>query len=634
MKKRIIILGAGYAGVHAGKLLHKKFRKDDTVEITLIDRKPYHTLMTELHEVAGHRTNEDAIRVDIRKIFAKRKVDFIQADIASIDFEMQKLRSKDDVTFSYDYLVIGTGSEPCDYGIEGVNEHAMTLWSYEDALRIREHILHMFREAVKETNPTRRKSLLNFVVAGAGFTGVEMVGELVEWTKVLAHQFKVDREEISVSIVDILPKILPILPDKLIHKATRRLYKMGVKVLLDCPMEKIDKTYASIGGQIVNTHTVIWTAGVMGCSFGSHLGLTMGKKGRVQVNAYMQSIDYENVYLIGDNAYFEEDNRPVPQIVEAAHQTAETAVHNIHADVTGKEKEKFKSNIRGFMVSIGSRYGVANIGAKKPVALSGWLAMLMKHLINMVYLFKIAGVNRTFSYMLHEFFHVKDRRSFVGGHFSKASPNFFLLPFRVYLGVMWMIEGFNKIDEGWLKEAKMIASDAASTISGAVETATDAVSAASGAAATATDAVTAASGAVATATDAVTAATQVGEQVSQYGEPLIKNVPGFMQWIIDNIVAPNAVAFQTVMVITEIVLGACLIVGLFTFIWSIVSAGLTVMITLTGMSDASILWYFFGGIALIGGSGSMFGLDYYVLPWLKKRWKKIGIVRKSYLYFD
>ncbi len=107
-----------------------------------------------------------------------------------------------------------------------------------------------------------------------------------------------------------------------------------------------------------------------------------------------------------------------------------------------------------------------------------------------------------------------------------------------------------------------------------------------------------------------------------------------MQWIIDNIVAPNAVAFQTVMVLTEIVLGACLVVGLFTFIWSIVSVGLTVGITLTGMSDASILWYFFGGIALIGGSGSMFGLDYYVLPWLKERWKKIGIVRKSYLYFD
>lgn len=612
MKKRIVILGAGYAGIHAGKLLHKKFRKNDSVEITLVDRKPYHTLMTELHEVAGHRTNEEAIRVDVAKIFAKRKVDFVQADITNIDFKKQQLTSSHGTNYPYDYLIIGTGSEPCDYGIEGVKDNAFTLWSYEDALTIREHILTMFREAEKETNPVRRKSLLNFVVAGAGFTGVEMVGELVEWTAVLAKQFAVNLEEVSVSIVDILPKILPMLPEKLIHKATRRLQKMGVKIHLNSPIQKVEKNYAEVNGKRLDTYTVIWTAGVMGSSFAGKLGLTMGKKGRVQVNEYMQSVDYKNVYLIGDNAYYEEDTRPVPQIVEAAHQTAENAVHNIHADLVGKEKEKFASNIRGFMVSIGSRYGVANLGAEKPIAMSGWMAMLMKHLINMVYLFKVAGVNRTFSYMLHEFFHVSDRRSFVGGHFSKRSPNFFLLPFRIYLGVMWMIEGFKKIDEGWLREAKMIASDAVSAASGAVEKV----------AANTADAVSAATGA------------GVAEGASQFGEPLIEHVPEFMQWIIDNIVAPNAVAFQTVMVMTEIILGACLVVGLFTFIWSIVSVGLTVGITLTGMSDASILWYFFGGIALIGGSGSMLGLDYYVLPWLKKRWKKIGIVRKSYLYFD
>lgn len=633
MKKKIVILGAGYAGVQAGKLLHKKFKKDDSVEITLIDRKPYHTLMTELHEVAGHRTTEDSIRVDIRKIFAKRKVDFVQANIADINFDKQYLESDKGQKYEYDYLVIGAGSEPCYYGIEGVQENSFTLWSYEDALRIREHILQMFREAEKETDAKKRKDMLTFVVAGAGFTGVEMVGELVEWTKKLCKEYKVNQSEVSVFIVDALPKILPMLPDKLIAKSTLRLRKMGVNIILNSPIGKVDKTFAKIGDKTIDTHTVIWTAGVMGCSFAGKLGLTMGKKGRVQVNEYMQSVDYDNIYLVGDNAYFEEGDRPVPQIVEAAHQTAETAVHNLHADITGKEKEKFESNIRGFMVSIGSRYGVANLGAKKPLALSGWLAMLTKHLINMLYLFKIAGVNRTFSYMLHEFFHVKDRRSFVGGHFSKASPNFFLVPFRVYLGVMWIIEGIKKIDEGWLKEAKMIASDAVSAASGAAE----AVTATAGK--IATDAVSAASGAaeaVTTAADAVSAATPAGagEQVSQYGEPLIKEVPGFMQWIIDNIVAPNAVPFQTVMVLTEIVLGICLVAGLFTFIWSVISVGLTVGITLTGMSDATILWYFFGGIALIGGSGSTFGLDYYVLPWLKKRWKKIGIVRKSYLYFD
>lgn len=628
MKKKVVILGAGYAGIHAGKMLHKKFKKDDSVEITLIDRKPYHTLMTELHEVAGHRTNEDAIRVDIKKIFAKRKVDFVQADISNIDFDKQCLESGNGEKYDYDYLVIGAGSEPCYYGIDGVQENSLTLWSYEDAIKIRQHILNMFRQAEKETNEKKRRDMLTFVVAGAGFTGVEMVGELAEWTKKLCKDYRVSESEVSVYIVDALPKILPMLPENLIAKSTRRLEKMGINIILNSPIGKVDKTFAQVGDKKIDTYTVIWTAGVMGCSFSNKLGLTMGKKGRVQVNEYMQSVDYDNVYLIGDNAYFEENERPVPQIVEAAHQTADTAVNNIHADITGKEKEKFQSNIRGFMVSIGSRYAVANLGAKKPVAMSGFIAMLMKHLINMMYLFKVAGVNRTFSYMLHEFFHVKDRRSFVGGHFSKSSPNFFLIPFRIYLGVMWIIEGIHKIDEGWLKEAKMFASDAVSGASAVVESvATKANEVA--------DAVSSASTATEVAKEAVTTASSVAtEQVSQYGEPLIKEVPGFMQWIIDNIVAPNAVAFQTVMVVTEIILGVCLIAGLFTFIWSIISVGMTVGITLTGMADATILWYFFGGIALIGGSGSTLGLDYYVLPWLKKKWQNIGIVKKSYLYFD
>ena len=114
---------------------------------------------------------------------------------------------------------------------------------------------------------------------------------------------------------------------------------------------------------------------------------------------------------------------------------------------------------------------------------------------------------------------------------------------------------------------------------------------------------------------------------------MIENVPGIVQWAIDNIIAPNAVFFQTGMVIAEIIFGLALIAGLFTFISAVVTTGLTVAITLTGMSDASILWFFFAGIALIAGSGTSFSLDYYVMPVLKKWWKNTKFARKSYLYF-
>lgn len=605
--KKIVIIGGGYGGMYAGKLLHKKFKKNDDVSITLIDKKPYHTLMTELHEVAGHRTPEDAIKVDLKKIFAKRKVDVVLDEVTGIDFNSQTLTLKSNETCDYDYLIVGAGSEPCFYGIEGVQENSHTLWSYEDAVALREHIKDMFRQAVKEKDPEKRKELLTFVVAGAGFTGVEMVGELGEWKEKLCSEYNVDPSEVNLYLIDALPTILPILPEKLIAKSLVRLKKLGIEVLTGSCISSVTPNAVNIGNDLtIPSKTVIWTAGVQGSKFASNLGLTLGKRGRVQVNEYMQSVDYNNVYLVGDNAYYEEEGAAVPQIVEAAHQTAETAVHNIHADITDGEKETYESNFHGFMVSIGGRYAVANLGGKKPMAMSGFFAMLMKHMINMLYLFKIAGVNRTWSYMMHEFFHIKDRRSFVGGYFAKASPNFWLVPFRMYLGIMWLIEGLNKIDEGWLDEAKMVASDAVSAASGAAE------------------AVTAASG----------AAEGGAEAAAQYGEPLIKTVPAFMQWIIDNIVAPNAIPFQTGMIAMEIILGVCLIVGLFTFMFSGISIVLVIGITLTGMSDASILWYFFGGIAMLGGSGSTFGLDYYVLPWLKKQWKKIGIVRKSYLYFD
>ena len=125
-KKRIVILGGGYAGVKAGKTLHKLFKNDDSVEITLIDRKPYHTLMTELHEVAGHRTQPDAIKIDLRKIFAARKVKVVTDSITNVDFEGKKLTSER-TTYAFDYLILACGSDSNSFGIPGIDEHAFTL---------------------------------------------------------------------------------------------------------------------------------------------------------------------------------------------------------------------------------------------------------------------------------------------------------------------------------------------------------------------------------------------------------------------------------------------------------------------------------------------------------------------------
>ncbi|MCA0386352.1 MAG: FAD-dependent oxidoreductase [Firmicutes bacterium] len=588
-KKRILILGGGYAGVKAGKTLHKIFKNDDSVEITLIDRKPYHTLMTELHEVAGHRTEPHAIQIDLRTIFAGRKVKVVTDNITNVDFEGKQLTSER-ATYKFDYLILAAGSDSNSFGIEGIDEHAFTLWSYEDAIKLRTHVEKMFQMAAIEEDAEVRKQLLTFAVVGGGFTGVEMVGELGEAKEHLSEKYGVDKKEVTIYNIEATPRILNTLKDeKQIAAVERRYKKLGIELLKNAALVKATADGFELkDGRVFKTKTLVWGAGIKVSNFIGKLGLEAGRGGRVVVNKYMQTTKYANVFMAGDNAHYEDKDGFLPQIVEAAEQSGHTAAMNIGALIQGKEMHEHKQNYHGFMVSIGSRYAVSDNNGLK---FNGFFAVLIKHLVNFYYLFLVSGVAQVMEYAQNEFFRVKNRRSVFGGHFAKASPNFWLMPFRVFLGVMWLIEGVKKIDEGWLAEPKMYASDA------------------------------------------VSAASEWVEEGAEAMKPLIEEVPGIVQWGIDNIIAPNAVMFQTGMVIMEIVFGLCLIAGLFTFISAIMTTFMTVGITLTGMSDASILWFFFGGIAMIAGSGSALGLDYYVLPVLKRWWKKTPFAKKSYLYF-
>ncbi|MDH8679145.1 FAD-dependent oxidoreductase [Fusibacter bizertensis] len=588
-KKQILILGGGYAGVAAGKKLHKIFKNDDSVEITLIDKKPYHTLMTELHEVAGHRTEPDAIQIDLRTIFAGRKVKVVTDSITNVDLEGKKLVS-DKKTYKFDYLVLACGSDSNSFGIEGVDEHAFTLWSYEDAVKLRAHVEKMFQLAAIEEDEAVRKQLLTFAVVGGGFTGVEMVGELGEAKDHLAVKYGVDKKEVTIYNIEATPRILNTLKDeKQIAKVENRYKKLGIELLKNAALVKATEDGFELkDGRFIKTKTLVWGAGIKVSNFIGKLGLEAGRGGRVLVNKYMQTLKYENVFMAGDNTHYEDKDGFLPQIVEAAEQSGHTAAVNIGALINKTEMHEHKQNYHGFMVSIGSKYAVSDNNGLK---FNGFFAVMVKHMVNFYYLFLVSGLAQLSEYVMNEFFRIKNRRSVFGGHFAKASPNFWMLPLRMFLGVMWLIEGINKIDEGWLVEAKMYASDAVTQASEWVEEGTTAV------------------------------------------KPLIETVPGVVQWGIDNIIAPHAVLFQTGMVFMEIIFGLMLIGGLFTFIAGIMTTIMTVGITLTGMSDASILWFFFAGIAVIGGSGSAFGMDYYVLPWLKKWWKKTPLARKSYLYF-
>jgi NADH dehydrogenase len=303
----------------------------------------------------------------------------------------------------------------------------------------------------------------------------------------------------------------------------------------------------------------------------------------------------------------EEPGKGNPQIVEAAEQTAMTAAKNIIAAISGGEKTTFKSAYHGFMVSIGGKYCVANVMGMK---LSGIFAMAVKHLINMVYLFGVLNVYAVYHYLQHEFFDRKDDRTVLRGHLASKGNRLWLVPLRVYIGVLWLIEGLTKLcgAETWEKAVNAlfskgqwlfkIGSDSwcrAGNINMPFSWLT--------------------------VSDAVSSASNAVDSATEWAEPILAEAPKFYEAIM-KILIPTpemATVFQIMVVVIEIGIGLALIAGLFTFLASGVSAFMVLNFVLSAMAGWDILWYFFGSIALLCGAGRTLGLDYWVIPWINKR---------------
>lgn len=666
----IVIVGAGYAGVLTAKKLEKKLRKkakNEQVHISIIDRHPYHTMLTELHEVAACRVEEDSIKMDLKKIFQGRNVEVVLDNITNVDFEKKKVTGGNGA-YDYDYLVLAAGSKPTFFGVEGAEENSYTLWSYDDAVRLKDRIHDCFRRAADEPDMDKKKELLSFYVVGAGFTGVEMIGELAEYIPWLCESYEIDPSLVTMVDVDGLSRPVPILPEKLSAKVERRLRKMGVSVVMNTSVVGVGENFIKLkkGDKIVTetAGTVIWTAGIESADITAEAAkqVESAGRGRIKVDKYLRSLDHEDVYVVGDNMMYTApgEERPVPQMVENAEHSADTAANNILAAITKKvEMEEYAPKFHGVMVCVGGRYGVSRGGlAKHQMNFASFFAMFAKHFINIVYFIQVLGWNKVFSYAKHEFFTIRHCRSFVGGHFSNRTPSFLLVPLRIWLGAVWLFEGIFKIVEGWFDAPKLEgffggANAWYQSVLGTAAQAAGAVDAAAAAtgAAEAVDAAASASGAVDAAVSAGTvlidwnilglfqtifirgkelAASTLGDYAFKLDIPL-------MNWFVDNVILSGdgiQMFMQITIVVMEILIGLALIGGLFTFPASAASLVLQFMFVCTTGLYLNTFWMIFAGAAVLIGGGRAFGLDYYAMPWLKKHWKNVKWVKRWYLYND
>jgi len=565
--------------------------------------------------------------------------------IEKVDFEAKVARSRSR-EYPFDYILIGTGAEPEYFGTPGVQDNCFTLWSFDDAMRIRHHLETVFEKAVEETDPAARTRLLTFVIAGAGFTGIELAGELLEYREAMCRKHFLDPAESRVVVIEALPSILPILDEPLRVKAEKYLRNMGCEIMIGTPIVGAERGKVLVKeGDAVETATFIWTCGVKGTDFGAGLGLPMGKRNRIEADAGLRTKKYPFAFTIGDCTGLLVDGKPLAMIVESAHFSAETAARNVIADIDGGERHEFRPNYHGFMVSIGGRYGVSNAGGMRA---SGFVALAMKHIINMYYLFGIAGLNQVWEYFKHEFLDMRSGRSIVGGFFSYKIRGYWPLPLRLWLGLSWLFEGINKIGEGWLAFSSGTKSGwmfSAGIVQAGVKSAADATSAATAAAGAAA---TSAAGAVA-ATSAATAAagTAAGSSpvppafrdVWDMTKPILDPQAGIVLWFkkifMDGVFSylPYQL-FQSMVVVAELGIGLVLLGGFFTWFGAVASLGLCLVFTLSGMFAWNQAWFFFAAIVMMGGAGRAFGLDYWSVPLFKKWWNGTRFARRSHFYGD
>lgn len=599
--KNIVVVGAGFAGIATTKKLAKRFKKNPEVKITLIDRHSYQTYMTELHEVAGGRVEEDAIKFDLQRLFCRLKnVALVTDNVTDIDHD-KRIVLTENGSFPFDYLVLGMGGEPNDFGTPGVKENAFTLWSLDDALEIRHHIEETVALAAVERDEIKRKAMLNFVVCGSGFTGIEMVGELLDWKKRLAYDNKIDPSEINLMVIEAAPTILNMITRKDADKAEKYMAKKGIQLLKNSPIVAVETNHIILrSGEKIPTHTLIWTAGVKANTDTENFEMEAARSGRLIANEYMEAKGLEQVYVVGDLVYYEEfKNTPTPQIVQAAEQTGHTAADNIIANIEQTEKKVYSGKYQGFMVSIGATYGVAHLGGF--LHLSGFFAILMKHLVNLYYFFGIRSGYYATQYIFHEFFHIKDHRNIFRGHLSRYGNVLWSVPLRVFYGSMWLFEGVKKAF-GLFGTDSWFGNKVALPFSWLQD---------------------ATAGASAADTGAAEAAEPIFGLSYAYGEEPMMVFTKAPEWFesIMKVMVPTpeiALIFQKVMTLLEIAIGLALIGGLLVWLLSALTIVLVASFSLSGMFYWVNIWFIFVAIALMNGSGRAFGLDYYIIPWIQK----------------
>jgi len=380
-RKQIVILGGGFGGVYTAMHLEKILARESHIEVTLVNRENFFLYTPLLHEVAASDLDLTHIVNPIRKLL--RRVKFFHGDVQEIDLRARRVavtHGSDEPhphQLEYDHLVIALGSVTNFYNLPGLQERALTMKSLGDAIYFRNRLIENLEEADFECCPQDRERLLTFVVAGAGFAGVETIAAVNDFLREAVAFYPQLREDfLRLVLVEFGPGMLPELGEGLGSYAQKKLAERKVEIRLNTKVTGFSARGVELGdGTVITTNTLVWTAGTSPNPLLETLPCTK-ERGRVLANEYLEVPEWPGVWALGDCAliFDRKTGKPYPPTAQHALREAKVIAHNIAAAIRGGQKKPFVFSTIAQLAAIGRRTGVANIMG---VNFSGFFAWLL-----------------------------------------------------------------------------------------------------------------------------------------------------------------------------------------------------------------------------------------------------------------
>lgn len=393
-RKKVLVLGAGYAGLQTITKLQKQISADEA-EITLINKNDYHYEATWLHEASAGTISYEDLLYPVESVVNKDKVNFVKAEVTKIDRNAKKVET-DAGIFDFDILVVSLGFESETFGIKGMKEHAFQIENVLTARKLSRHIEDKFANYASSKQKDDKD--LAIIVGGAGFTGVEFLGELTDRIPELCNKYGVEQSKVKITCVEAAPKMLPMFSDELVNHAVSYLEDKGVEFKIGTPIvaanEKGFVVKVNDEEQQLEANTVVWAAGVRGSQLmeSSFEGV---KRGRIVTKQDLTIEGYDDIFVIGDCSAFipAGEERPLPTTAQIAMQQGEHTAKNIKNILEGQSTSEFEYVDRGTVCSLGAHDGVGVVYGKD---IQGKKAAFMKKVIDTRAVFKLGGIGLAF----------------------------------------------------------------------------------------------------------------------------------------------------------------------------------------------------------------------------------------------